>query len=318
MRLLFLLSGEHPTLPFSELACVGKIIEAERQVAVAECDSVAGAGRLAMTHSVMEYMGECDADLSSLRHLLKDLAISTDATYAARATRIEGTRIKEPSTVLEHTMGKLISGTVCLSGPEEVYRAVCSGDRCYIGRVLANPDRSSYEQRKPGGRAFFHPGVMMPRLARTLVNISLASPGDWLYDPFCGTGGILLEATGIGVMAAGGDMDLMMVQGTRSNLPGSMCIRADACKMPLRSGSVDAVVTDLPYGQSVAIMGSGMEFLYEHALLEIRRIIRPGRRAVIVTHRDIRDIASGIMPLIEFHEQRVHKSLTRRIMVMTS
>jgi tRNA (guanine10-N2)-dimethyltransferase len=159
---------------------------------------------------------------------------------------------------------------------------------------------------------------MMPRMARALVNISLADTGEWLYDPFCGTGGILIEASDIGVMAAGGDMDVAMVQGTRSNLPGARCMRADACSMPLRSGSVDAVVTDLPYGQSVAILGSGMEFLYEHALLEIMRILKPGRRAVIVTHRDIRDIASGIMTLTEFHEQRVHKSLTRRIMVLTS
>ena len=318
MRLLFLLSGEHPTLPFSELACIGNVIESGRQVAVAECASAAPAGRLAMTHSVMEYLGECDADLNSLKNLLKDLAIATDATYAARVSRIEGTRMKEPSYVLEHTMGKLISGTVCLSGPEEVYRAVCSGDRCFIGKVLASPDRSSFERRKPGGRPFFHPGVMMPRLARALVNISLAGEGDWLFDPFCGTGGILVEAAGIGAKAAGGDMDVVMVDGTRSNVPGAWCIQADASCLPLRSGSIDAVVTDLPYGQSVAIHGSGIEFLYTHALEEIQRILRPGSRAVIVTHRDIRDIASNVMALTEFHEQRVHKSLTRRIMVLTS
>ena len=318
MRLLFLLSGEHPTLPFSELACVGKVTEAGRQVAIAECDSIGPAGRLAMTHAVMEYLGECNADLNSLKRLLKDLAIATDAPYAARASRIDGTRMKEPSSVLEHTMGKLISGTVCLSAPEEVYRTLCSGDRCYIGKVLAIPDRSSFEGRKPGRRPFFHPGVMMPRLARALVNISLAGPGDWLFDPFSGTGGILVEAAEIGARAAGGDMDRAMVEGTRSNVPGAWCMRADACRLPLRSATIDAVVTDLPYGQSVAILGSGIEFLYTHALLEIERILKPGCRAVIVTHRDIRDIATGIMTLTEFHEQRVHKSLTRRIMVLTS
>ena len=101
-------------------------------------------------------------------------------------------------------------------------------------------------------------------------------------------------------------------------MPDARCLRSDACSLPVRSGCVDAVVTDLPYGQSVAIMASGMEFLYAHALEEIRRILKPGHRAIIVTHRDIRDIASGIMNLAEFHEQRVHKSLTRRIMVLTT
>ena len=226
--------------------------------------------------------------------------------------------MKEPSSFLEHAMGNLISGPVCLSRPDVVYRAVCSGDRCYIGKVVMNPDRSSYEQKKPGGRSFFHPGVMMPRMARALVNISLVNPGEWLFDPFCGTGGILIEASDVGAVAAGGDMDRVMVQGTRSNIPDARCFRSDACSLPVRSGCVDAVVTDLPYGQSVAIMASGMEFLYAHALEEIRRILKPGHRAIIVTHRDIRDIASGIMNLAEFHEQRVHKSLTRRIMVLTT
>jgi len=317
MRLLFLLSGEHPTLPFSELACVGKVTDRDKQVAVADCYPDAVPGRLAMTHAVMEYLGVCDADIYSLKGLLKDLAIGTDAPYAARVSRIDGTRMKEPSTILEHMMGKLISGNVSLSQPEVVYRAVCSGDRCYLGRVLINPDRSAYEQRKPGRRSFFHPGVMMPRLARALVNISLVERGEWLFDPFCGTGGILLEAACIGAVAAGGDMDMVMVQGTHTNVPDAGCIRADACDLPVKSGTVDSVVTDLPYGQSVAIMAPGIELLYSQALEEIRRILKPGRRAVIVTHLDIRDIASEIMTLAEFHEQRVHKSLTRRIMVLT-
>ncbi len=158
MRLLFLLSGEHPTLPFSELACVGKVIHTDRQVAVAECHPTASPGRLAMTHAVMEYLGECTADLPSFKRLLKDLAISADAPYAARVSRIDGSRMKEPSSFLEHAMGNLISGPVCLSRPDVVYRAVCSGDRCYIGKVVMNPDRSSVRTKKTGRKVFFSPG----------------------------------------------------------------------------------------------------------------------------------------------------------------
>ena len=54
---------------------------------------------------------------------------------------------------------------------------------------------------------------MMPRMARALVNISLVNPGEWLFDPFCGTGGILIEASDVGAVAAGGDMDRVMVTG---------------------------------------------------------------------------------------------------------
>jgi tRNA (guanine10-N2)-dimethyltransferase len=318
MRLLFLLSGEHPTLPFSELSCVGRITDRQPQVAVVDCISPVPAHRLAMAHSVMEYLGDCPADPGSLVNLLKDLSLTAFKPFVARASRIAGTSMKERGTALERLMCKNIAGTVSLDNPGEEYRVICSGDRCYLGKVLFHPDRGAYDMRKPGSRPFFHPGVMMPRMARTLVNMSLAGPGEWLLDPFCGTGGILIEAEEIGANPSGGDMDIMMVRGTRTNAPDAHCMLSDARSLPVKNHSVDAVVTDLPYGQSVSIMASGMESLYLHALLEVKRVLKPGRRAVIVTHRDIRETCSMVMNICEFHEQRVHKSLTRRIMVLTA
>jgi tRNA (guanine10-N2)-dimethyltransferase len=41
-----------------------------------------------------------------------------------------------------------------------------------------------------------------------------------------------------------------MVAGCRLNFPSLPLLLADACSLPLRSGSLDTVVTDLPYGQS--------------------------------------------------------------------
>jgi tRNA (guanine10-N2)-dimethyltransferase len=317
MKLLFLLSGEHPTIPFSELSCVGTITSRRPQVAVVDTSSVARVRRLAMTHSVMEFLGECPADRESLAGLLKDLGITATVPYAARVNRIEGAQIKEQGPVLERLMGSMISGKVNLERPEEEYRTICSGDLCYVGKVLLNPERGAFNRRNPGSRPFFHPGVMMPRIARALVNISLVQEGEWLLDPFCGTGGILIEAEIIGAHASGVDMDPLMVRGTAANAPDAHVMCADAGNLPIKDHSVDAVVTDLPYGQSVSIMASGLESLYLEALNEIKRVLNPGHRAVVVTHRDIREMTGSVMKIHEFHEQRVHKSLTRRIMVLT-
>ena len=155
-------------------------------------------------------------------------------------------------------------------------------------------------------------------MARSIVNISLVAEGDRFLDPFCGTGGVLIEAGLVGATVTGGDMDAFMVRGTRRNIPGAGLFLAGAGNLPIKDSTVDAVATDLPYGQSSSIMAEGLESLYTQSLEEIRRVLKPGRRAVIVTHRDIRAIASQIMDLCEFHEQRVHKSLTRRIMVLVS
>jgi len=318
MKYLFLLSGEHPTLPCSELSCVGEVIDSRPQVAVALCNGSSEVTRLAMSHAVMEYLGECPADTSSFAGLLKDLSISAPGPFMARVKKIEGTEIQEPTATLERLMGSTISGDVSLEHPSCEYRAIFSGDRCYLGKLLCTIDRGSFDSRNPGKRTFFHPGVMMPRMARAIVNISQVTTGKQFLDPFCGTGGILIEAAMIGAIATGGDMDRFMVQGTRRNIPGAGLFLADAGILPLKSRSVDAVATDLPYGQSSSIMAEGIELLYARSIEEIRRVLKPGRRAVIVTHRDIRAIASPIMQISEFHEQRVHKSLTRRVMVLRS
>ncbi|MBA7465524.1 hypothetical protein ES707_00694 [subsurface metagenome] len=317
MKLLFELSGEHPDLPVAELECVGTVLDTRAQVAVAECPDPEAAGRLALTHVVMEYLGECEPTREAFAALLRDLAITTEKPFAGRVKTVQESRMDATHLDLERLIGSLIAGPVSLREPVEEYRAVVSEDRCYFGRVLMRIDRGGFDSRNPMRRPFFHPGVMMPRVARALVNISLVRPGELVFDPFCGTGGILLEAREIGVRVLGSDFDPAMVAGYRQNLPGSDVIIADATAVPICDRALDAVVTDLPYGQSVRIRAESMDRLYDGSLAEVRRILRPGRRAVVVTHRDITDIAARHFTVLQVHEQRVHKSLTRRILVLS-
>ena len=321
MKLLFELSGENTTLPFAELECVGTVLAKRAQVAIVECPDPAPARRLAMTHCVCEYLGECNPEISAFRHLLRDLAIETDQSFAGRVKRVhaDGTRMDWHCSVgeFERLIGTMIDGPVDLSVPESEYRAILSEDRCYFGKVIFRIDRGGYDKRNPGKRAFFHPGVMMPRMARALVNISCAQPGNLLLDPFCGTGGILIEAALLGIAAVGSDFDPLMVKGSRQNMTESSLLIADATRLPIHDASVDAVVTDLPYGQSVAIKREDtVERLYHDTLLEVCRVLRRGKRAVIVSHKDISDMADRHMQVVQRHEQRVHKSLTRRVLVL--
>jgi len=316
VKLLFELSGEHPELPFAELECVGRILDRKPQVAVAECPDPDATARLALSHAVMEYLGECPAGVSALRELLRDLGIATDRPFAGRAKKIHGTVMDATQLDLERLIGTMIEGPVSLSHPEEEYRVVCSGDRCYFGKVIRKIDRGDFAYRNPMRRPFFHPGVMMPIIARALVNLSLIGRGDLLFDPFCGTGGVLLEAHMVGARVLGSDAEEAMIAGSRANLPGADLLLADATTMPLCDSSIDAVVTDLPYGQSVRIRAASMERLYARSLSEIRRVLKEGRRAVVVTHQEIPAIAGEYFEITGMFRQRVHRSLTRRIMVL--
>ncbi len=316
MRLIVELSGEHPELPFAELQVVGEVIDKRPQVAVVESRDPWSARRLAMAHSVLEYLGDAPADPDAFLSMVRDLGITPDCPFAARVKKIGGSAWNVTVPDLERRIGSIIRGTVDLDDPGCEYRAILSGDRCYFGKVLFHGERPSYELRRPGSRTFFHPGVMMPRLARALVNISLVAPGERLLDPFCGTGGIVLEAVLVGARGIGSDIDPFMVSGSRKNVGGAEFVQAACGALPFGDACIDAVVTDLPYGQSVSIVAGSLETLYDDALLEMRRVLLPGKRAVVVTHRDISRQAAGILSIRACYAQRVHKSLTRRILVL--
>ncbi|MGD9937646.1 MAG: methyltransferase domain-containing protein [Methanoregulaceae archaeon] len=316
MKVVCLLSGEHPLLPAAELRCAVRVEETLPQVAVGDCPDPSRLARLALTHRVYEYIADAPATDDAVDAMVRGADLVPEGTYVVRVKKVEGTALETPELVLERRLGALVTGRVSLSAPDVTYGLVCSGDRCFLGRLLFEPDRRSIDARRPFSRPFFHPGVMMPRMARALVNLSDVEPGEILVDPFTGTGGTLIEAALLGVRSLGLDVDPLMLRGARQNLPRADVALADAAHLPLRSSSIDAVVSDLPYGQSVQIRGDTLERLYDESLTEVARVLKPGRRAVIVTHRPIDAIAARHLAVVDRFEQRVHRSLTRRILVL--
>ena len=316
MNLLFELSGENLPLATAELSCVGNVIRTENGIAIVEVDDPERTTRLAQTHVVMRLLGECNAAKEDLENFLENLALTAQGTFCCRARKIHPVSVNASQLELERMMGQKIHGIVDLKNPEIEYRAVFTNDRCFFGEVLHTIDRGSYAYRNPQRRAFFHPGVMMPLMARTMVNLTHVEPGELLCDPFCGTGGMLLECDMMGIEAIGSDYDLEMLIGCRQNLPNGAYVRADATNMPYPNGAFDAIATDLPYGQSTTIGAESIDTLYTGSLKEIRRVLKPGGRAVIITHKDIRSLAKDHFEVVEYYEQRVHKSLTRRILVL--
>jgi tRNA (guanine6-N2)-methyltransferase len=104
------------------------------------------------------------------------------------------------------------------------------------------------------------PGSLHPPVAAALVLLAGVVPGQWLGDPFCGSGTILAEylhltATG---RAAGIDASAEAVASAHANLAAAGCgdralaARGDAAAPPIRPGGLDVVVTNPPWGRAVA------------------------------------------------------------------
>ena len=117
------------------------------------------------------------------------------------------------------------------------------------GGLLIKENNEDFESRKAHLRPFPHPSSLHPKLARAFVNITGIEEGT-LLDPFCGTGGFLIEAGLMGIKIIGCDISKNMAKGCKENLnhfkiKNYRIINQNALNIKKKA---DYVVTDLPYG----------------------------------------------------------------------
>ena len=132
------------------------------------------------------------------------------------------------------------------------------------------------------------PAALKPTVARAMVTLSRPRPDDVFLDPMCGAGTILIERALAGRyrLLLGGDLDPHAVEATETNVGTRyqpIEIRQwDARTLPLDTGSVSAIVTNLPFGRQV---GSAAEnrALYPALLAEWTRVLQAGGRMVLLT-----------------------------------
>jgi hypothetical protein len=103
--------------------------------------------------------------------------------------------------------------------------------------------------------------------ARLLVNLVAPAGPGLLLDPFAGVGGVALEARAAGWTTVTADLDPSLRHGL-GGLGGAHLV-ADARRLPLRAGVLDAVATEPPYDRGTGPLAS-------QALGEAVRLLRPG------------------------------------------
>ncbi len=129
-------------------------------------------------------------------------------------------------------------------------------------------------------------GSLKPPVAAALVRLASAGVGLHVVDPCCGVGTIPIEAALIGAVARGGDSDPVAVTGAHDNAAAAGVAVPfetwDVQALPLTDGSVDRIVSNLPWGRQIVVDASLAAF-YRRALGEIRRVLAPDGCAVLLT-----------------------------------
>ena len=340
MELLCIQSQEHPELPLAELKAV---MECENIIADIERiteglvilknisqDNLQSyykilTKRLGYTHEVHELITR-----SNVERMTDDVSAVNwqdyiDETFAVRVKRFHS----EIDTVgFERKIGSLILANcddikVNLTKPKSLIRVVAYGNDIFVAIERIKLNKKHFEDSKPHKRPFFHPGSMNPKLARCMVNLSRIHEGELLLDPFCGTGGILIEAGLIGCKVVGSDIYWKMKNGTAINLDhygitDYRTFNVDVRELKMYE-KVASVVTDPPYGISTSTGDVEGNEIFREFFYAIYDNMKDDAFLCMASphYVDLRPIADEVgFEIVEQYSIKMHKSLTRIISVI--
>lgn len=146
----------------------------------------------------------------------------------------------------------------------------------------------------------FGPTTLRSTLAYGMLRLCKPQVSDVIVDPMCGTGAIPLEGAmewqnsffiagdnnGTAVSRSVNNIKHILKKtqdgGSPSGLPLDI-VQWDLCNLPMRSSSVDIIITDMPFGKRVGSRKKNWE-LYPLCLREMARVCKPGTgKAALLT-----------------------------------
>lgn len=329
MQYIFELSGEHPKLPEAEVrACLEaeridfKVLTSSEGILVVSTKKLnidRIARRVALCHNIDVLLATAPSPAKLLRQARK-LSLKK-GTFSIRVKRIGRNFSRVSTSKLAREFGAVFRKTnkVNLTHPDQELRVLLS-TKCYLARLSKRIDRTSYENRKPQYRPFFSPVSLHPKIARVLVNLARISKNAVVLDPFCGTGGILIEAGLIDAELLGADIDRKMVEGCIYNLAyfslSAKVFQVDVGELPKFITWIDGIVTDPPYGRSASTKGENLISLYKRAFSTFQKILRKGRfLSIVLPSLNHIQLGKKYFQLVELYPLRIHRSLIRHITV---
>lgn len=202
------------------------------------------------------------------------------------------------------------NGKVRMKGAEQIYtilrtysiqddlRPCADPDYCWLGRLVGESARSRgvldrYEIPK---RPYYGTTTFEAELSLATCNIAQVRPGQFVYDPFVGTGSFILAAGYYGAYTYGSDIDFLTLKGgrpgkvhkrikddfqyygTQTQFGDVLCM--DFTNNALRSNlQIDTIVCDPPYGIREGLRVCGT--LDEESKLKTQNVMIDGQKAYL-------------------------------------
>lgn len=174
------------------------------------------------------------------------------------------------------------------------------------GTFVAGLRLSNANMRQHDGREVERSGALRPTVAAAMIRLTGKEYGA-LLDPCCGSGTILSEGIKMGWKAMGSDIDPEAVAIAQQNVPEAIIRAGDARNIPCPDESIDACISNLPFGKQFSVQGDATTWLKE-VLKEMSRVTRTHGSVVLL----IPDIPQTAVP----QELRFKKKYPIRLLGM--
>lgn len=274
--------------------------------------------RITLTKGVFELLAsgsEFDALLENLHirpHLYSD-------SFAVDQISIK-TKPNISNSTLAFPVGKQLNHMRAnLKQPKHLFCYIFTPDAIYFTHSIFQ-NTKTYLKRMPVKRAVNKPYTLKSDMSRACINLLQVKSDEYVLDPFCGIGGIILEGLDMNMKMIGNDINAKDLEHTKTNcnhfqLSKPQLYNCDATSQFLDFNSIDGIVSDIPYGRSSRKLGVD---LYEGFLQSAQKMLKKDKRMVIIygCFTNFKPIAVKYFEEVGEIEQYMNSSLTRYILIL--
>lgn len=318
MKNIFLLSGENINLAREEVLALSGSAPKEMvdNVLLARADFKYK--RLALTRKVYEYLFSCKYEDLEKRMKEYNWKRVYKQSFSLKIVNLIGADLKKKEAQLAKYIWENVNEPrVDLKFAQTKIEIIVTDEKVYVGRVVCVP-KSDFSRRRSHLRPGKHPTSLNPKIARACVNVSGIKTGSVVVDPFCGAGGLLIEAGLMRFNTRGYDINDDMLRKCKQNLEYYQIKRFKLENRDARniSEQIDYVITDLPYGRNSQTTDH-LDKLYLEFLRNLQGVLRDKAVVIFPNFVDHKKIINKT----DFNVEKefsvyIHKSLSRNIVLL--